>query len=596
MEIALPLVALSGLYLINNQSKKSAKKSANTYENFKSALPNTNIPDVNYPAANVVRSSDTDLTSQLMTNNRFDTVGVYTDKYFDPNYNNYVQEANPSAQYYSLSGKKVGADYFAHDNMVPFFGGSIRGKVGDYNSSESILDNMNGSGSQVFSKTEQSPLFAPHDNLEWANGAPNLNDFYQSRVNPSMRMANVKPFEEQRVAPGLGLGFTTEGSGGFNSGMAIREQWLDKGVDELRTLNKPKASGLMMYGHEGPAMSHTPVISSSDAIGRVEKNRVDTAFAMGQERLFTTTGVEKAPMLHSIPIDRYVSRPETTTSYTGVASANVNTPYVTGEYMPSTRVELGAVPVGVANANGRQYGNEGEYEMRAKTAYPNNRSENVQADYYGVMGGAIGAVVAPLLDALRPSRRENTIGTLRPYQNPRSTVPQSYMFDPKDVLPTTIRETTEVSKGHLYVNANQLGGAYKVTDHQAAPTNRQTTDDFYYAGGASAGERAREPRPYDAEYRQRNNETKPLTIHNRLVPGNMDLLNSNVNMRGKEKAEYLKNSRALAPSVPYQSPGMEQIGQLQGMGSTLNANIQLERNTPDIMDALKGNPFNIQRR
>jgi hypothetical protein len=593
MEIALPLVALSGLYLINNQSKK--QNSTNKYENFQSALPNTNIPDVNYPIPDPIRSSDTELTSSLINNNRIDSTGVYTDKYFDRNYDTYMRQSAPSSEYYSLSGKKVDASYFAHDNMVPYFGGSIRGKVGDYNSNESVLDNMNGSGSQTKSKTEQSPLFAPHDSLQWANGAPNLNDFYQSRVNPSMRMANVKPFEEQRVGPGLGLGYTTEGAGGFNAGMGMREQWLDKNVDELRTANKPKASGNMMYGHEGPAYSYNANISSADAIGRVEKNRVDTAFEWGHDRLFTTTGAEKGPTLHAIPIDRYVSRPETAVSYTGAAGANVNTPYVTGEYMPSTNIELGAVPIGVANANGRQYGNEGDYEMQAKMAYPNNRSENTQSDYYGIMGGAIGAVVAPLLDVLRPSRRENTIGTLRPYQNPKSTVPQSYMFDPKDVLAPTIRETTEVSKGHLYVNANQLGGAYKVTEHQAANTNRQTTDDFYYAGNASAGERARAPRPYDAEYRQRNNDTKAATIYGRLVPGNMDLLNSNVNMKGKEKAEYLKNERALAPSVPYQSPSVSNMGQLQGMGTTLNQNIQLDRNTSDILDALKGNPYNIQR-
>jgi hypothetical protein len=593
MEIALPLVALSGLYLINRQTKNN---SVNKFENFQSSLPNTNIPDVNYPTPDPIRSVDTDLTSELVNNNRYDSVGVFTDKYFDPNYNTYREESNNSAQYYSLSGKKVDSSYFAHDNMVPFFGGSIRGKVGDYNSSESILDNMNGTGSQNFSKSEQSPLFAPHDNLQWANGAPNLNDFYQSRVNPSMRMANVKPFDEQRVGPGLGLGFTTEGSGGFNAGMGMRDQWRDKTVDELRTTNKQKASGLMMYGREGPAMSFNPVISSSEAIGRVEKNHVDTAFAMGHDRLFTTTGIEKGPTLHAIPIDRYVNRPETSMSYTGVAGANTNTPYVTGEYMPSTRIDLGAVPFGVANANGRQYGNDGEYEIKAKTAYPNNRSENTQSDYFGIMGGTIGAVVAPLLDVLRPSRRENTIGTLRPYQNPKSTVPQSYLFDPKDVLPTTIRETTEMSKGHLNVNANQLGGAYKVTDHQAAYTNRQTTDDFYYAGNASAGERSREPRPYDAEYRQRNNDIKSSTIHGRMVPGNMSLLNSNVNMKGKEKAEYLKNERALAPSVPYQSPSVDSMGQLQGMGTTLNSNIQLDRNTSDILDALKGNPYNIQRR
>ena len=55
--------------------------------------------------------------------------------------------------------------------------------------------------SQDINKQEQSPLFAPEDNLQWAHGAPNQSDFVQSRINPSMRMANVKPFEEQKLHP-----------------------------------------------------------------------------------------------------------------------------------------------------------------------------------------------------------------------------------------------------------------------------------------------------------------------------------------------------------------------------------------------------------
>ena len=84
---------------------------------------------------------------------------------------------------------------------------------------------------------------------------PNQSEFIQSRVNPSMRMANVKPFEEQRVAPGLGLGYTNEGSDGFNSGMMMRDQWMPKTADELRVKTNPKSGGLSLIGHEGPASS-----------------------------------------------------------------------------------------------------------------------------------------------------------------------------------------------------------------------------------------------------------------------------------------------------------------------------------------------------
>jgi hypothetical protein len=586
MEIAIPLVALSGLYLINKQTQNSNQKTLNKYENFKTQeLPNTNIPNMNYPSEYPVNSPELQQTSSLSTNNKYDSPNTYTDKYFDPMvYQN--NEASSNSSYTSMTGTPVDSSYFQHNNMVPFFGSNIRTRHVDNNSNESVLDNMGGAGSQSFSKKEQSPLFSPHDSLQWANGAPNVNDFYQSRVNVGMRMANVKPFEEEKVAPGLGLGFTTEGSGGFNSGMAMREQWTDRGVDELRVANKPKASGIGILGHEGPAYSR---ITNRGSIGNVEKNRPDTTYEMGQDRLFTTTGAEKGQMLHSIPIDRYVSRPETTVSYAGAAGYQTDGTYIPGEFMPSNNIELGAVPIGGANANGRYYANDGDYEMKAKRAYPNNRSENNQSDYYGIMGSAVGAVVAPLMDMLRPSRKENSVGNLRPYQNAKSSVNQSYIFNPADRPSTTIRETTENSKFHLNVGG-KTHGAYEVTGHQAKETSKQSIANNYYGGNAGASDRSKQPRTYDAEYNQRNNDIKSSTIQGYMVQGNMDYLNNNVNMHAKPKDNYLKNTRAVNPSLPYQTPNADTYGHLQGT-SPLYSGMQMDRSNPEILDALKQNPY-----
>ena len=606
MELALPIVALSGLYLISNQSKRNTNANHETFANMnhEGVLPNTDIPNRNYPEEYPVVSSDVDLTSALSHNNKFDSPGVYTDKYFNehaPNsmvnnaLANSLNAANPStgsAQYYSLTGESVDGSYFQHNNMVPFFGSNLRNMHSELNSNESTLDNMNGSGSQTFSKKEQSPMFSPHGNLQWATGAPNANDFFQSRVNPSARMANVKPFAEERVGPGLGLGYTTEGSGGFNSGMGMRDQWLDKGVDELRVANKPKSSGHLMLGHEGPANSFIKMTGDVDHMGRFEKNRPEKAFEMGADRLFTTMGVQQGQMLHSIPVGRDQHRADTAVSYSGGAGVGPghSAAYVPGEYMPSHNQQLGSVPIPVANAGGRNYATDADYGIKSSMAYPNNRSANNQADYYGGMGGAIGAVIAPLLDALRPSRRENTIGTLRPYQNPKSEVAQSYIFNPADRMPTTIRETTENSKFHLNINKNQNGGAYTVTQQQPSDTYRQFTDDFYYAGNAGAGEGSRGIRPYDAEYNQRNNDIKSSTIQGYMVQGNMKLMNGDINMQSKPKEHQMKNNRDVVPTMPFQSPGMDMMGSLQG-SNQLYSNIQLDRTDPSIMDSLKGNPY-----
>lgn len=595
MEFVVPVFALSSLYIINNQSKKNNEAFSN-----KSLLPNIDVPDKNYPSELPVISTETDRTAELSTVNKFDNGGsVYTDKYFNPNMSN-PNTNNPNASYYSLTGDKVDSNYFKHNNMVPFFGSHLRNMHVDANTAEGILDNYSGAGSQYITKKEQSPMFAPVDNQQWAYGAPNQSDFIQSRINPSLRMANVKPFEQESVAPGLGLGYTKEGAGGFNSGMLARDMWMEKNVDELRTNNNPKASGYGLYGHEGPSYSSIKKISTPDQIGIVEKNRPERAFELDNRsangsndigRLFTTTGAGKGETLRPVTIERFVSRPETAVSYTGAAGYQNAETYVPGEYMPSHNQQFGEVPIGVANANGRQYATESDYEIKAKKAYPNNRTANQQNGYFGLVSGSLGAAVAPLLDILRPSRKENTIGNLRLYENAGTRVPESYIFNPADRPAATIRETTENSKFHLNVNANQNGGAYHVTEHQAGHTYRTETGDFMYMGNAGAGDGTRQSTSYESNYNQRNNDIKSSTIQGYMVQGNMNLMNSDINMRQVSRDSLLKNNRAVAATLPSQSPDIANMGRVAGNDNSLYSNIQMDRNNLDIKGILSANPY-----
>lgn len=117
----------------------------------------------------------------------------------------------------SLTGAKIDPTSFTHNNMEPYYGAKVRGLTTGANMHENVLDNKVGGGSQYVSKTEQAPLFRPQENMHHPNGMPNQNDFYQSRVLPSMKIANVKPWEEVRVGPGLDQGYSTQGTLGFNS-------------------------------------------------------------------------------------------------------------------------------------------------------------------------------------------------------------------------------------------------------------------------------------------------------------------------------------------------------------------------------------------
>jgi hypothetical protein len=614
MEFAIPLVALGGLYIMSknkNNENFTGQRGIGGQQKISgtsdfTTLPNTDIPNKNYPNEYPVVSQENELTSKLSTVNQFDAPYVYTDKYFNPNNNtdavssyaalnndpsNQNNSSNPSYNknpYYSLTGEKVDSSYFKHDNMIPYFGGHVRSRNLDPNVNESTLDNYQGQGSQQFSKVEQSPLFAPGENFNYAYGAPNNNDFYQSRVNPSLRMANVKPFEDEKVAPGLGLGYTTDGLGGFNAGMGVREMWLPKTVDELRVNNHLKSSEHGLLGYEGPAISNITVRGEH---APVNKNGQDTTFELGQDRLFTTLGIETAPTSRGITIEKHLNRPETHTSYAGIAGTQNDATYNRGQYMESKHMDLGPVPYGIATS--KIVGTDADYERKSKFAYPNNRTVNDNGNYFGAVGGAIGAVIAPLLDVLRPSRKENTIGNLRPYENAHTRISSSYLFNPADRTNTTIRETTENNKFISGVNANQHGGGYLSTEIQATHNARESTSDYYYSGVSSAGDRSKLPRTYDAEYNQRNNEVKSSTIDGRMVPGNMELFNGDITMRNKTNDNILKNNRAIAvtdgPRL-YYSP--DQMGTQTSNDHSLYQNIQLDRNSPEILNALKQNPYN----
>ena len=605
MELAIPLIALGGLYMASKNNKKTdinyknnpqsygqhSLRSVNEYEGFQSErekedLPNIDIRDKNFPEEFPVLNEELDKTSKLSTLNKYDTPRAYTDKYFQ---DVIYPETTAVNSFTSMTGKPVNSDYFKHNNMTPYFGAKIRSAILDPESTEGVLDNYAGAGTQFITKHEQSPLFSPGENYHYANGAPNENDFFQSRVNPSMRMANVKPFESQNVAPGLGLGGTTEGHGGFNSGMTRREDWLPKNVDQMRVNNKQKSSGIGLFGHEGPAASHIHSIATSEQMGRMEKNRVERTWDMGNgERNFTTTGIEKRPTMHAIPIDRFVNRPETTASYGGIAGSHLPETYNAGKYMESKHMDLGQMQLGVASLPGRQTGTESDYEMKAKRAYPNNRTENNQDTYFGAFKTAVSAIVAPLLDELRPSRRENVLGTLRPYQNAHTGISNSYLFNPADRPTATIRETTEQNKYVPGINSNQNGGAYQTTDHNAPKQNRDTTH-LEYVGNSSAAAGTKQYRSYDAEYRQRNNAIKSSTIKGQMVAGNMNIPNQSINMRNRHGE--IKNERPLSQTAgPTHTSDASFTGQSHSK-QQYNSTIQLERNTPDMMKSLQSNPY-----
>ena len=588
---AIPLVALAGLYIISNKDNNKSNKNTNKKikEEFanmnqqQSTLSNTNIPPKNYPIL--------DNSEAVDTVQKYESPNVATDKYFDQN--NYKKQirsgqnvGNNIQQVYSLTGDYISSTDFTHNNMVPFNGGKVRGQVYNIDNAESILDNMSGVGSQTIEKKEQAPLFKPQENVQFANGAPNMSDFYQSRVNPGRKVTNVKPFECQNVGPGVNQGYGVDGSGGYNAGMESRDSWLPKTVDQLRVATNPKIE-YSLEDHQGPANSY---IKNRGNIGRVEKQNPDSFFIQTQDRWLTTTGQEKAQMIRSAQEIHDTSRATTTQSYSGIASSE-NATYAPQNYEPTSREQLPGYQPTHSNATGRGNHEGNDRFQKSHTNYANNRGSNKQPDSMrSAFSGAIGAVIAPIMDILNPTRREEFSNNIRVYGNHRTTsVKESYVTNPNDTLPITIKETT-LHAPNLFINGQKNGTGYMISQQEVIPTERQSTSCEYYgdAGGAATGWGNMS---YDAGYAQINNEVRQNTVVARTNHGNTQIYNQNMNVSIAKNEYDRNNTRQWVPTnMPRTTLAPNNYGSSREP-QMYNSGIASDRMTPDLLNAFKENPY-----
>ena len=612
MELAIPLIALGGMYVVsnqqpsrecNNQSQKMQTRKMNqenftnmgivsnlatrTSEQFGNYLPNTNIPPQNFPVSNINQLVD--------TVQEYANPNVATDKYFNQNaYEQKVRNNLPVSkniqEIYSLSGNYLDSAQFKHNNMVPFNGGKVKGNTYHANTAESILDNMMGTGSQVIKKIEQAPLFKPEQNMQWAYGMPNQSDFYQSRVNPAMKNNNVKPFDTLMVGPGLDKGYSLNGTGGYNSGMEARDKWLPYTVDQMRVATNPKLE-YELTDHEGPANSYIKNAATTQMIGRVEKQRPDTYFINTQDRWLTTTGAEKGETLRPIQEMGVIRRNDVLTDYTGPAGpSDVKAGMAPENFEPSKRHEPLSGGVNHSRAAGHGPHNDKDNFLRSHTNYENHRSTVKQPETMrSGFSGAIGAVIAPLMDILKPTRKDETINNVRIYGEAGPAVPKGYVYNPQDATATTIKETTLYSP-NFNIN-NQKESLYVNNYSSPDLTQRDTTSCEYFtaAGGAATGYG---DMSYEAAYMQHNNDIKSSTIANRPNQGGMQIFNQemNVNCWKQDCNRYDGRVNPAYSNLTGMPPSVNTYGAIRAP-QYYNECQMCDRIQPDILNAFKSNPY-----
>jgi hypothetical protein len=425
-EAAIAMTALASAWALSRK---------NTDSKIQPAIPSTPI---NYPVSKRVNSSSPNKYAQ--------PANQTTDKFFQGN----CSTSSTGATFVSLTGETVKDSELTHNNCVPFFGARVKGASASGNVGNSILDSMSGTGSQQNTKKEIAPLFAPQKDVHWTHGMPNNTDFMRSRQVPSSRMANVKPWAEERVGPGLGSNPNSLG-GGYNSAVQDRSAWLPKTVSELRVLTNPKQT-FGLKGHEGPAVSRIKEPKTTDMQGVVNKNRPDTSYQLGPSRWFTTTGAEIGQTHRSEILLQPQDRGICSRDYYGNSQGDAKATYINSHSDNSNKVSF--CPEQLGPAMGTELSKSSmlkSYENRC-----NNRATSKHMTALGPLKSAVDAIVAPVMDVIRHTRKSNTVGNARMLGNPATSISGVSMNNSQNRLKTTLSEQTGGLLGTTHLNIQPL--------------------------------------------------------------------------------------------------------------------------------------------
>jgi hypothetical protein len=500
----------------------------------------------------------------------------------------------------SLTGLPMPAQEFTHNNMQPFYRGSVKQNMSDFQNRD-LLDNMIGTGVNDIGKREQAPLFEPHrEPTGNITGMESATSFIQDRMVAPTNRAGERPVEPTMVGPGLGQGYTPFPTGGFQQ-MEVNEIMMQrKSVDETRYASDPRVS------YEGQVIVGKALNGVRGEMGEVRKYRPDTFFLnQNGERNFTTAGENTRPTERPAQVMKFQAREETTSELMGPAvAADFSATYTVPSFRaPFARQHDG---YGYRNADGSTYGvsntdAENNDFGRAGYALPTNQrnvtGERGQGLNLTVAGGPKAMTVYDPSDIARTTVRETTgandwVGIAGAVEAKKLTV-----YDPADIARPTGRNTMAEPDHALNVTRAGTGAmnTLPLQDGARMTTKAQVSAASAYGGSAGPAMGGRE-QVYDYAYEMRQNPTKEqIASGRRPIAGNgsLPLFNGedymNVSYRRLDSDSF--NDRAnTVDRVVGPPPGSEMIG-LQRPKQVLQLDVAADRNIHEILDSLSDNPY-----
>jgi hypothetical protein len=363
----------------------------------------------------------------------------------------------------SLTGLPMNQTNYKHNNMVPYFGGSVKQNVDEF-STQQTLENFTGNMNYYQDKVEveRNSLFPPVANLTNPYGQSNLDGYFYERYIVSNVRSNEAPIEQIRVGPGLNKGYTWEPSGGFQQADTL-DYVRPYTTDEIRVKTKPKVSyaGRLIAGSK---------IAKPGKVGVVEKNRPDTFYINSQNRLFTSLASSgeaqtARPAIYLMPQQRRFT--ESKKWFGAAAPVDGGKKALRPIIKKSKKIVYTTNGVRNANLGGKWSienrhvpNNYGKDSMRAPIT---NRQTTEYRSRNGNLSGGEYRGHAPINPKLRKSRKTNVIGNAQWSGAPKPQQPShGPVYDPNNVARTTIKETNihNTRKGNMAPQRPSNGPVY----------------------------------------------------------------------------------------------------------------------------------------
>ena len=448
-----------------------------------------------------------------------------------------------------LSGQPFTKNSFTHNNMVPFFRGQAKQNITD-NANSNTLERFTGVGPTYRPKKKEVKSFfdVARDMNRPIHGtsAFTTNPGIMGRYITGQKRQGERPFEQIRVGPGLGQGYTAQPTGGFNQANK-RDYILPKTVDELRTLSNPKVS------YEGRIIAGL----KSDQRGLVakpRKNRPEKWYHSTPERGALSSAIKAAAIRKKFCMKR--TNKERQISYYGIlGSAEISKNKKIPGFRKSRRNNyMNPTPRNAHRADAWQSNEDaegagiGDYGMRSIENKPNERDITQHRQHRQNITTTVKKIITPLTDIFRRTRKENFIGNMRPDGNMKAQMPSKQtIYDPNDIARTTIKETNIHNNHEGFLKGEEKNQIHDPND--VARTNIKEMNIHNKAPYINMNpQRPRALRVYDPEDIAQTTikETTEDANHLGFISGNAERLNpggytsTNVSMRNTHK-QFLTN-------------------------------------------------------